>query len=54
MKKVPNCSLNMLSGKAFRIEESLETQCGEESSSSGCFSPVGCLQQSGCLGSYPP
>ena len=29
-------------------------QSGEESSSFGCFNPVGCLQQSGCLGSYPP
>ena len=29
-------------------------QSGEESSSSGCFNPVGRLQQSGCLGSYPP
>ena len=25
-------------------------QSGEESSSSGCFNPVGHLQQSGCLG----
>ena len=41
-------------GKSFRIEDRSETQSGEESSSSGCFNPVGRLQQSGCLGSYPP
>ena len=44
----------LMSGKSFRIEEHLKTQSGEENSSSGRFNPVGCLQQSGCLGSYPP
>ena len=43
-----------MSGKSFRIKEHLKTQSGEENSSSGRFNPVGRLQQSGCLGSYPP
>ena len=39
-----------MSGKSFRIEEHLETQSGEENSSSGRFNPVGRLQQLGALG----
>ena len=38
-------------GKSFRIKEHLETQSGEERSSSGHFNPVGRLQQLSCLGS---
>ena len=44
----------LMSGKSFRVEERLKMQSGKENSSSGCFNPVGHLQQSGCLGSYPP
>ena len=44
----------LLLGKSVWIQERLKTQSGEESSSSGRFNPVGRLQQSGCLGSYPP
>ena len=33
-------------GKSVWIQERLKTQSGEESSSSGCFNPVGRLQQS--------
>ena len=47
-------NFQLMSGKSFRIEERLKTQSGEENSSSGRFNPVGRLQQSGCLGSYPP
>ena len=32
----------------------LKPLSGGESSSSGHFNPVGHLQHSGCLGSYPP
>ena len=44
----------LLLGKSVWIQDSLKTQSGEESSSSGRFNPVGPLQQSRCLGSYPP
>ena len=47
-------NFQVMSGKSFRIEERLKTQSGEENSSSGRFNPVGRLQQSGCLGNYPP
>ena len=39
----------LLLGKAFCIQKHSKTQTGEESSSSECFSPVGYLQQLGCL-----
>ena len=39
-------SLQLMSGKSFWIQEHIKTQSGEESSSSGHFNPVGCLQQS--------
>ena len=45
--------INLL-GKSVWIQECLKTQSGEDSPSSGRFNPVGRLQQSGCLGSYPP
>ena len=38
-------SFELLLGKSFWFQERLKTQFGEESSSSGLFSPVGCLQQ---------
>ena len=47
-------SFQLLLGKSVWIQERSKTQSGEESSSSGRFNPVGRLQQSGCLGSYPP
>ena len=46
--------MKMILGKSFQIQERLETQSGEENSSSRRFNPVGRLQQSGCFGSYPP
>ena len=39
-------SFQLLLGKSVWIQERLKTQSGEESSSSGCFNPVGRLQQS--------
>ena len=48
--EVSNCCWK----KSVWIQERLKTQSGEESSSPGRFNPVGPLQQSGCLGSYPP
>ena len=45
---------DMMLAKSFQIQECLKTQSGEENSSSGRFNPVGHLQQSGCLGRYPP
>ena len=47
-------NFQLLLGKSVWIRERLKMQSGEESSSSGRFNPVGRLQQSGCLGSYPP
>ena len=40
----------MLLGKSFQVQQHSKTQSSEESSSTGRFNPVGCLQQSGCLG----
>ena len=41
-------------GKILSDSGAFKKQSGGESSSSGRFNPVGRLQQSGCLGSYPP
>ena len=41
-------------GKSLSDSGAFKIRSGEESSSSGCFNPVGRLQQSGCLWSYPP
>ena len=49
-----NLIILLLLGKSVWIQERLKTQSGEESSSSGRFNPMGPLQQSRCLGSYPP
>ena len=46
-----DCDVPTVVGEILSDSVAFKTQSGEESSSSGRFNPVGCLQQLGCLGS---